>query len=104
MARANATRGLGNYLDLAFICAFDFTLLLEHFLGWLLARTSGGTDVVVKSAFGHGTICSLDHLGFHGLLAFGGLLRHTAHLNLNLDIAFTFTLAFTLHFAATAAI
>jgi len=88
---------------LALLCAFDLALLLEHFLGGLLARTGGGTDVIVKPTLGHGTIRSFDHLGFHGLLAFGGLLGRTAHLNLNLDIAFTFALAFTLHFAATAA-
>ena len=38
---------------LALLCAFDLAFLLEHFLGGLFARTSGGTDVVVKSALGH---------------------------------------------------
>ena len=78
MARANATRGLGNYLDLAFICAFDLSLLLEHVFGWLLARTFSGTDVVPHSTLGHGTIRSFDHLGLHGLLALFGHpgLRH----------------------------
>ena len=32
---------------LALLCAFDFAFLLEHFLGWLLARPCGSTDVVV---------------------------------------------------------
>jgi len=63
---------------LALFCAFDLAFLLEHFLGWLLARTSGGTDVIVKPTLGHGTIRSFDHLGFHGLLALFGHpgLRH----------------------------
>ncbi len=52
----------------ALLCAFDLAFLLEHFLGRLLARTSSGTNVVVKSAFGHGAIRSFDHFGFHGLL------------------------------------
>ena len=53
---------------LALLCAFDLALLLEHFLGRLLTRASGGTDVVVKPTLGHGAISSFDHLGFHGLL------------------------------------
>ena len=77
--------------------------MLEHFLGGLLARTSSGADIVPHSTLGHGTIRSLDHLGFHGLLAFGGLLRHTAHLDLNLDIALAFAFAFTLHLLVAAA-
>jgi len=89
---------------LALLSAFDLALLLEHLLGGLLARTSSGTDIVVKPTLGHGAISSFDHLGFHGLLAFGGLLRHTVHLDLNLDIAFTFSLAFTLHLFVAAAI
>jgi len=88
---------------LAFFCAFDLAFLLEHFLGWLLARTSSGADVVPHAALGHGTILALDHLGFHGLLAFGGLLRRTTHLDFNLDIAFAFTFAFTLHLFVAAA-
>ena len=70
MARANTTRELGNYLDLAFLSAFDLTLLLEHVLGWLLSRTFSGADVVPHATLGHGTICSFYHLRFHGLLAF----------------------------------
>ena len=53
---------------LALLCAFDLALLLEHFLGRLLARTRGGANVVVKSALGHGAIRSFNHLGLHGLL------------------------------------
>jgi hypothetical protein len=87
----------------ALLCAFDLALLLEHFLGGLLTRTSCGTNVIVKPTLGHRAICSFDHLGFHGLLAFGCFLRRTAHLDLNLNIAFTFTLAFTLHLFVAAA-
>ena len=32
---------------LAFLCAFDLALLLEHFFSGLLTRASGGTNVVV---------------------------------------------------------
>ena len=67
-------------LLLALLGAFDLALLLEHFIGRLLARTSSGTDVVVKSTLGHGAIRSFDHLGFHGLLndlALGGGLSST---------------------------
>ena len=88
---------------LALFCAFDLALLLEHFFGGLLTRTSGGADVVVKSAFGHGAISSFDHFGFHGLLALGSFLWRTAHLYLDLDIAFTFAFAFTLHLFVAAA-
>ena len=63
---------------LALLCAFDLAFLLEHFLGRLLARTSGGSDIVPHSTLGHGTIRSFYHLGFHGLLALLGhpSLRH----------------------------
>ena len=87
---------------LAFLCAFDLAFLLEHFLGRLLTRTSSVSDIVVKPTLGHGTILSLNHLDFHELLALGCFLRRTAHLDLNLDIAFT--LAFALHLFVTAAI
>jgi len=38
------------------------------------------------------------------LLALGCFLRRTAHLDLDLNIAFTFALAFTLHLFVAAAI
>ncbi len=65
-------------LLLAFLCAFDLSLLLKHVFGGLLTRASSGTDIVPHAAFGHGTICSFDHLGFHSLLALLGhpSLRH----------------------------
>jgi hypothetical protein len=89
---------------LALLCAFDLALLLEHFLGWLLPRTFSGADVVPHSTLGHGAIRSFDHLGFHGLFAFGSLLWRTAHLDFNLDIPFAFAFAFTLHLFVAAAI
>jgi len=88
---------------LAFLCAFDLAFLLEHFLGWLFARTFSCADVVPHATLGHGTICSFDHLGFHDLLALSGFLRRTAHLDLDLDIAFAFALAFALHLFVAAA-
>jgi hypothetical protein len=88
----------------ALLCAFNLALLLERFLGGLLARTSGGTDVVVKPTLGHRAISSFDHLLLHRLLALGCLLRRTAHLDLNLDIAFTFAFTFTLHLFVAAVI
>jgi hypothetical protein len=87
---------------LALLCAFDLAFLLEHFLGRLLARTSGGADVVPHSTFGHGTICSFDHFGFHGLLSLSCFLRRTAHLDLDLDIAFALLLAVSVSVVAAA--
>ena len=88
--------GIGVML-LSFLCAFDFAFLLEHFLGGLLTRASSGADIVPHATLGHGAILTLNHLGFHGLLAFGGLLRRTAHLDLDLDIALAFAFTFALH-------
>lgn len=88
---------------LALLCAFDLAFLLEHFLGGLLARTSSGADIVPHAALGHGTILTLDHLCFHGLLALSGFLRRTAHLDLDLDIAFAFAFTFALHLFVAAA-
>ncbi len=87
---------------LALFCAFDLAFLLEHFLGRLLSRTSSSTNVIPHATLGVRAILALDHLGFHGLLALSCFLRRTAHLDLDLDIAFTFTLAFTLHFLVAA--
>jgi hypothetical protein len=88
---------------LALLCAFDLAFLLEHFLGWLLARTFSGADVVPHATLGHGTILTLNHLGFHGLLPLSGFLGRTAHLDLDLDIALAFALAFALHLFVAAA-
>jgi len=57
---------------LALLSAFDLSLLLEHVLGWLLARTFSCSNVVPHAALGHGAILAFKHFGFHGLLAFLG--------------------------------